>query len=405
MKTINDIKVLQGVRVLVRVDFNVPVQNGAVADDFRIRKFLPTLAVLRERGAKIILISHIEASPADAALLPKDTEPSLQPVANYLQKAGLLKEFVKNYRNAAAVVSELADGECILLENLRMNPGEKKNDPKFAAELASLADIYIDDAFAVAHRAHASIVAITQFLPSYAGLLMESEVAHLSQAFHPKRPFLFILSGAKFETKLPLIEKFMDTADYVFVGGALAHNFFKEEGMTVGSSLVSETNFNLKRFFADPKYSSKLLLPVDVVVARPDGTTAVKKINIATPNIIAADEIIMDAGPETVALLKQKIACAAQILWNGPLGAYEKGFKEPTLDLARAIIAQTKKGTESIVGGGDTLAAIADLGAGAGKDASVEGDFTFVSTGGGAMLDFLANETLPGVKALEESKM
>ena len=398
MKSIRDVEVLQGVRALVRVDFNVPVENGAVVDDFRIRKFMPTLELLREKGAKVILMSHIEASPADAAKLAKGEEPSLAPVANYLKKAGVLKDFVTNYRNAAGVIEGMADGDCILLENLRMNLGEKKNDAKFAAELASLADIYIDDAFAVSHRPHASIVAITELLPSYAGLLLESEVEHLSQAFHPKRPFIFILCGAKFETKLPLIEKFISTADYVFIGGALAHNFFKEKGWAIGKSLASDADFNLKRFFADPKFSGKLLLPIDAVVLRADGTVIQKEVGPAT---IAPDEIIMDAGPATVAMLVEKINSAAQILWNGPLGAYEKGYTQPTLDLARAIIAQTKKSAESIVGGGDTLAVIADLTMNAGE--SVETDFTFVSTGGGAMLDFLANETVPGVEALERS--
>ncbi len=405
MKTLKDIKVLNGVRVLVRVDFNVPVHNGAVMDDFRIRKFMPTLDFLRKGGAKIILMSHIEASPADAAKLAKGEEPSLAPIADYLKKAGVLKEFVTNYRNAAAVIEAMADGECVLLENLRMNPGEKKNDPKFAQELASLADVYVNDAFAVSHRAHASIVAITQFLPSYAGLLLASEVEHLSLAFHPKRPFLFILCGAKFETKLPLIEKFIATADYVYVGGALAHNFFIEQGWSVGKSLVSSENFNLKRFFGDPAFAAKLLLPIDAVVAQPDGTTSVKEVGSTVPNSIAENESIMDAGPATVAMLQEKISGAAQILWNGPLGAYEKGFKEPTLAMANAIVAQTKradgKACESIVGGGDTLATIADLSAAAGQ--SIEADFTFVSTGGGAMLEFLANETLVGVEALEKS--
>ncbi|MEI6057392.1 MAG: phosphoglycerate kinase [bacterium] len=403
MKTIRDIAVLKGVRALVRVDFNVPVQNGVVVEDFRIRKSMPTIDFLRNGGAKVILMSHIEASPADAANLAPGEEPSLAPVADYLKKAGVVKDFVKNYRTATGVIEKKLDGECILLENLRTNPGEKKNDPVFAAELASLADIYIDDAFAVAHRPHASVIGIPQLLPSYAGLLLESEVVHLSEAFHPKRPFLFVLCGAKFETKLPLIEKFIATADYVFVGGALAHNFYKEQGWAIGASLVSQKDFNLQRFFRNPILAAKLILPVDVVVARPDGTTVTKKIDAVNTTSVASGEIIMDAGPETVALLTKKITDAAQILWNGPLGAYEKGFKQPTLDLALAIIAQTKKGSESIVGGGDTLAAIADLGRDTGG--SVEGDFTFVSTGGGAMLEFLANETLPGVDALENGTL
>jgi phosphoglycerate kinase len=311
---------------------------------------------------------------------------------------GVKCSFVENYRNDTAAVEAMADGDCILLENLRVNEGEKKNDKKFAKELASLADLYIDDAFAVAHRAHASIVAITEFLPSYMGFLLEDEVKHLSAAFHPKRPFLFILCGAKFETKLPLIEKFMGIADHVFVGGALANNFFKEKGMEIGQSLISAQNFDLKRFYDDPIFSKKLLLPVDVVVLCKDGKKVIKK-----PEAVAADENIVDAGPDTVAMLGTKINAAAEILWNGPLGAYENGFKEPTLALAHLIADRTLAGAESIVGGGDTLATIADMQKPANGDPT-ESQFTFISTGGGAMLDYLANESLPGLDALENSK-
>jgi phosphoglycerate kinase len=395
MKNINDIEVLKGVRVLMRVDFNVPVQNGAVVDDFRIRKILPTLAYLKEKGARTILISHIEGSAADATSKTPVGEPSLAPIVVHLKKLGVECGFVKNYAQAFAASQALADGQFVLLENLRINPGEKKNDKKFAGELASLADVYINEAFSVSHRAHASIVAITGFLPSYAGFLFESEVTHLSAAFHPSRPFFFILGGAKFETKVPLIEKFIQTADMVFVGGALAHNFFKEKGYSLGTSLVSDRDFNLKRFFNN----QKLLLPVDVIVQNATGKKIVKK-----PNEVAADETIMDAGPLTIDLLKKTIAGTRQILWNGPLGAYEKGYKQPTIDLAQTIAAASMKGSvESIVGGADTLATIAEIRESTGEP--IEEKFSFVSTGGGAMLDFLADETLPGIEALNSCKL
>jgi 3-phosphoglycerate kinase len=391
MKTIKDIQVLKGVKVLLRADFNVPVQNGVVVDDFRIRKILPTLLYLREKGARVILISHIESNDPN-----NKTEPTLAPVIDSLKKLGIDCQFIKNYANAYSESQALTDGSFMLLENLRINAGEKKNDPKFAQQLASLADIYVNDAFAVSHRAHASIVAITQFLPSYAGFLLESEVTNLSAAFHPTRPFLFILGGAKFETKVPLIEKFMQTADSVFVGGALAHNFFKEKGYDLGKSLVSAQDFNLKRFFDSPK----LLLPIDVVVQNAAGVTSTKD-----PQNLAADDVIMDAGPKTLDLLKKTIGGGKQILWNGPLGAYEKGFKQPTIDLANTIAGVTvsfsDKSVRSIVGGADTLATIGDIQDTTGH--AVEQDFSFVSTGGGAMLDFLANETLPGVEALNSS--
>jgi len=386
MKTIKDIQVLKGVRVLVRADFNVPVKNGVVVDDFRIRKIIPTLEYLKKAGARIILISHIE-----------NDDPTLAPIIPALKKFDIDCSFISKYAGALVATQSLKDGEFILLENLRVNPGEKDNDPRFAQELASLAEIYINDAFSVSHRAHASIVAITQFLPSYAGFLLESEVTHLSAAFNPERPFFFILGGAKFETKVPLIEKFIQTADIVFVGGALANNFFTENGLSLGRSLVSPHNFNLKRFFGNPK----LLLPIDVVVQNAAGEKSIKK-----PDQIDQDDIIMDAGPETVALLKKKILTAKQILWNGPLGAYEKGFKKPTIDLATLIADATKNnGAKTIVGGADTLATIAEIdGQGGATEESIEQEFTFVSTGGGAMLDFLADETLPGIDALNSSK-
>ena len=404
MHTLRDVKVLKGVKVLMRVDFNVPVENGVVVDDFRIRKILPTLTYLKEKGARTILISHIEnnASVLGAKGDGKKELPSLAPVVEHLKKLGVACTFIKNYKNAVAATAEesFPEGSFILLENLRMNPGEVKNDPVFARELASLGDIYVNEAFAVSHRTHASVVAVTQFLPSYAGFLFESEISHLSEAFHPKRPFLFILCGAKFETKLPLIEKFIQTADTVYVGGALAHNFFKEKGYELGTSLVSADNFDLKRFFT----SKRLLLPIDVLATRP-GHENVSEAVVKKPNEIKPDEKILDAGPATVAMLKNSIALSHQILWNGPLGAYEQGFKQPTDELAEAIAASSapqgtsdtssKSGKETIVGGGDTLASIAEL--------NIESQFSFVSTGGGAMLDFLANETLPALEALEKA--
>lgn len=372
MKYLREIKELAGVKVLVRLDLNVPVCDGKVVDDFRIRKILPTIAYLQEKKAKIILMSHIET--------PKD-KPSLVPVAEYLKTFGVQCVFVKNYKNALISIEKLDPGSVILLENLREYEGEKKNDKNFAKELASFGDIYVNDAFAVSHRKHASVCAITEFIPSYAGLLFEQELKHLSTAFKPNHPFLFVLAGAKFETKLPLIEKFIKIADQIFVGGALANNFFKEQGKEIGKSMVSPDNFNLSRFLSNPK----LLLPIDTVVV--DGKTETKKVGQ-----IKSDEMMYDAGPETLALLGQAINKAQYILWNGPLGAYEQGFKKPTLELAKMIAQATENGAKSVIGGGDTLATVAEL--------KIEDKFTFVSTGGGAMLDYLAEGTLPGIEAL-----
>jgi len=386
MKTLQDIPELDGVKVLVRVDFNVPVKNGKVADDFRIRMALPTIDYLRSKGAAVILISHIEAAESSKKKGIKEEKPSLEPVVVHLSKLGMAVHFIKDYKKAFHVIEGENKGSVFLLENLRFFDGEKNNDPKFAKELASLADIYVNDAFSVSHREHASVVGVPKYIPAYAGLQFEKEVKNLSRAFDPSHPFLFILGGAKFETKLPLLKKFMSIADRVFIGGALANDFYKKNGYETGVSLVSSGDVDLAPFMNDPK----LILPVDVEN---------QKKEIKQPNKLSKEDKILDVGPDTLELLKGKIAAAKFILWNGPLGLYEDGYCQPTLELAKMIGEKTEEGknsgVESIVGGGDTLAAIAEQG--------IEDKFTFVSTGGGAMLDFLAQGTLPGIEALNDS--
>ena len=382
MKTIRDIPHLEGVKALVRADFNVPVRNGAAADDFRIRKALPTIEYLRSKGAHVLLISHIET--ADGA------NGSLEPVAMHLKGMELPVIFIKDIKNAyetieARIKGALVDdrtqkvGRVFLLENLRTLDGEKDNDKKFAEQLASLADIYVNEAFSASHREHASIVGVPAFLPGYVGLQLGQEITHLSKAFKPTHPFLFALGGAKFDTKLPLIEKFMEIADDVFIGGALANDALKAKGFVVGASKVSNGSFDISDIVSDPK----IILPVDIV----DQGHSVKPIEN-----VGEDDRILDAGPRTLEILKGKIDTAKFILWNGPLGLYEDGYQGATLELARMIAGATARGAETIVGGGDTLAAIEELG--------LLDRFTFVSTGGGAMLDFLAKGTLPGIEAL-----
>lgn len=372
MKTLKDIEVLEGVRVLVRVDFNVPIKNGLVVDDFRIKSAFPTIDYLREKGAKVILIGHLESN--------EPSENTFKPVAEHINKLGKEVIFVANLRNANTIIeNEMKNGDCVLLENLRHDEGEKKNDPKFAKALASLADIYVNDAFSVSHRAHASVVGVPILIPSYAGFQLEKEVKNLSKAFDPAHPFIFILGGAKFETKLPLLDKFMKIADNVFVGGALATDFFKEKGYEVGISLVSKGDFDLTNY----ANNSKLLLPVDITTQE----GLIKPVD----GLLSTDNS-MDCGPKTIVLLQEKVNEAKFILWNGPLGIYENGYKTSTLQLAK-MIAERSGNVESLVGGGDTLAAIAEN--------HDEDKFTFVSTAGGAMLDFLANGTLAGIEALQ----
>lgn len=383
MKTIREIEYTKGVKVLVRADFNVPIKNGAVVDDFRVRMVLPTIDFLKNKGAVVILASHLESIDGDNS--------SLEPVAKCLEKLGQNVIFIKDFKNAHEIIEanihdagsadSASVGKVFLLENLRFSEGEKSNNMKFSEALASLADIYVNEAFSVSHRTHASIVGVPQFLPSYVGLHFEKEVTNLVQAFDPPRPFLFLLGGAKFETKLPLIERFSKIADMIFLGGALGNDALVAKGYSVGSSKVSDGKINIASIANLPN----VIIPVDAVIQ----DRSVKNVDS-----IAPQDAILDAGPKTLKMISENINKAKFILWNGPLGPYEDGYVEGTETLAKMIAERTKSAdeAESIIGGGDTLAAIANLG--------IEEDFTFVSSGGGAMLDFLAKGTLPGIEAL-----
>jgi phosphoglycerate kinase len=381
MKTLDQSNISAGTRVLLRADFNVAIQDGKVVDDFRIRKTIPTLDFLKGKGANVIIVSHI-----DAVAGSKDV-PTLRPVIEALNTLGFSCEFAETIEQAAKKSSQQAIG-FILLENIRNYPGETANDPAFAKQLAGLGDVYVNEAFSVSHRAHASIVGVPKLLPHFAGFQLALEVKNLSLAFNPSHPFLFILGGAKFETKLPLVEKFLDKADNIFIGGALANDLFKAKGFEVGRSTVSSVAIDFDGLLSN----TKIILPEDVVV----GGAGSEK--VLSPDEVSSQDKILDAGPKTLTVLKEKIDAAKFILWNGPLGNYENGYKEPTHELARMIAHATKHGIQSVIGGGDTLAAIAELKQASGE--SLENSFTFVSTGGGAMLDFLAQGTLVGIEAL-----
>lgn len=376
MKTLRDIKHLENVPVLVRAALNVPIADGKVANTFRLRSALASIEFLRKHHARVILIGHIG---------DKGTE-TLRPVYE------AMKEFIPNIRFcesatgpvARQAVRDTVPGDVLMLENLRRDKGERENDPAFAAELAMLADIFVQDSFDVCHRAHASVIGVPELLPSYAGFQVEKEVMELTKALNPKRPSLAIMGGAKFSTKEPVLATLLASYDHVFVGGALANDFMQAKGEPVGASLVSGADHAaLKKILENPK----LKLPVDYVVAprgskREDG-------HLSGVTVVAPNEAILDDGPKTVELLSELIGKAKTVLWNGPLGNYEKGFTDATEALVR-IIAQSN--AHSIVGGGDTIAAIEKLG--------LDGRISFVSTGGGAMLDFLADGSLPGIDAL-----
>lgn len=373
MKSIKEIKNLKGKRVIVRVDFNVPVVDGKVLDDFRIKKSLSTIDYLHKNNAIVILIAH----------LGDEKEESLKPVflklKKYLPKVIFIDTPILSERTAMEI-GKLKDGDIILMENLRNDEGEKKNSPSFARGISRYGDIYVNDAFSVCHRAHASIVSLPKFLPSYVGLQLEEEINNLSKVFSPEHPFLFILGGSKFETKIPLIKKFLRQAEDIFIGGALSNDFLKARGYEVGTSLVGKKDFQINTFLK----RSNLFIPTDVKVAKD------KKSFFANSNEVKPDECIVDIGPKTIETIKEKIEKAKFILWNGPLGKYEDGYSAGTEEILK-IIAKSK--AYSVIGGGDSVSLISKL--------KLESKFGFVSTGGGATLDFLTKGTLPGIKALK----
>jgi phosphoglycerate kinase len=326
---------------------------------------------LHECGAKTIVLAHIGREKTD----------TLQPVFAELEKflpfqwGGMISG--DNFKSRYEL---MGNGDFLLAENLRQDEREKANDEAFAKELASFGDVYVNDAFANAHREHTSMSALPKLLPAYAGLNMSAETEHLDQVIEPKRPALFMLGGAKFETKLPLIEKYLKTYDHVFVGGALANDVFKALGYPVGQSMVSDVSLKDAAFLKNPK----LLLPPDVVVDGPNGR------RVTIPSQVQSEEKIFDAGPETVAMLRAYINEARTVLWNGPFGNYEAGFTEATEETVKNL---TKAEAFSVVGGGDTVAAIEEL--------DVVNDLGFVSTGGGAMLTYLEHGSTPIIDLLQ----
>jgi phosphoglycerate kinase len=378
MKTLRDIHDLTNVLVLVRAALNVPITaDGKVANTFRLRSALPTIEYLRSKHARVILIGHLGE---------KGTE-TLQPVYEAMKEFVPRMSFcpVSTGPDARAAVRALAAGDVLMMENLRRNRGEVTNDKKFAGALAELADVFVMDAFDVCHREHASVVSIPEFLPAYAGLLVEEEVKHLTKALDPTQPSLAIIGGAKFSTKEPVLTKLLDTYDRVFVGGALANDFMRESGKSVGASLVSADSDQraIRTLLGNPR----LMLPLDEIAA-PMGAERAAGHTVGLDQV-PANEAVLDDGPKTVEALAKLATNAQTILWNGPLGNYEHGFVDATEGLAQAI---AKSSAYSILGGGDTVAAVEKLG--------LTEHFSFISTGGGAMLDFLATGTLPGLKAL-----
>jgi len=391
--TIQDLD-LRGKRVFVRVDFNVPLKDGVVTDDTRIRETLPTLKLAMEKGGRLVLASHLGRPKGGP-----DAKYSLKPAAKKLEE--LLDKPVAFAADcvgpdAEAKSKALKDGDVLVLENVRFHPEEEKNDEAFSKQLAALCDdLFVCDAFGSAHRAHASVVGITRFVKqAAAGLLMERELAYIGKAIsNPTRPFVAIIGGAKVSDKIEVVENLMKIADAMLIGGGMAYTFLKAQGACIGKSLVEEDKLDLARkILADVKQQNfRLLLPLDNVVTpefKADAPTKVVEVSAIPP-----DQMGLDIGPKTIAAYSAEIAKAKTIVWNGPMGVFEMpAFAKGTLAIAQAVAAATSAGATSIVGGGDSVAAIHQSG--------LANKISHISTGGGASLEFLGGRKLPGVEAL-----
>jgi len=387
-KTVRDIDV-KGKRVLVRVDFNVPLKDGGVGDDTRIRAALPTINYLLEHGAAVILASHLGRPKGGP-----DPKFSLKPVADHLAKLlGKPVAFASDCigPEAEKAARALKPGDVLVLENTRFHPEEEKNDPQMARELASLADIFVNDAFGTAHRAHASTEGVTHYLPSVAGFLLEKEIKYLGQAIaEPRRPFVAIMGGAKISDKIGVIKNLLTKADSILIGGGMANTFFKAQGYPVADSLVEEEAIATAQELLK-EGGSKLRLPVDVVLGdKFDAEAAMKTMPVGP---IPDGWRILDVGPETVKAYSKVINGAGMVVWNGPMGVFEfPKFAVGTYAIAKAV-AESK--AVSIIGGGDSVAAV--------QQSGLAEKITHISTGGGASLEMLEGLELPGVAALQDA--
>ena len=393
-RTLDDIEVA-GKRVLVRVDLNVPMREGAVGDTTRIDRVAPTLAELAERGAKLIVASHF-GRPRGRHVAAMSLGPLAAPLTQAL--GGLPVHFVPDCigAEAEAAVAKLAPGDVALLENLRFQAGEEANDPAFADALAGLADLYVNDAFSAAHRAHASTTAVAERLPNAAGRLMQAELEALDEALQaPERPVIAVVGGAKVSTKLALLANLIERVDRLVIGGAMANTFLHAQGVSIGASLHEpDLAADARRIMEEASSAGcGMVLPIDVVVTREFREGAESAVTSAAA--VPADGMILDLGPETCAQIEAALADSRTLVWNGPLGAFEIApFNRATTGCARAAARLTEEGRLlSVAGGGDTVAAL--------QGAGVLGDFSYVSTAGGAFLEWLEGKTLPGVAALE----
>lgn len=395
-KTVRDLAAdqLRDKRALVRVDFNVPLnERREITDDTRIRAAVPTIKFLLDRGARVILLSHLGRPKGKP-----EVKYSLEPVGRRLRELlpGVKGTFLESTdTDEAYEISRNTDYDVLLLENTRFLGGEESNEPRLSRSLAQLGDLYVNDAFGSAHRAHASTEGVAHFLrPAVAGLLMEKELSYLGKALaQPKRPFVAILGGAKISGKIDVIEAMLPKVDRMLIGGAMACTFFRAMGLQTGKSLVEEDRVDMARDLL-ARAGDKLVLPVDACVA--PSIEAARQAKDVGRDAIPADQAMLDIGPRSTQEFVAAIAKAQTVVWNGPMGVFETPpFDRGTRAVAQALAAATKRGATTIVGGGDSAAAVADLG--------LEGDMSHVSTGGGASLEFLEGKPLPGVVALDDA--
>jgi len=385
-----------GKRVLVRVDFNVPMKDGAVSDDTRLQAALPTIEYLQEQGAKTILLAHF-GRPKGQRVDAMSLEPVGQPLADLLgSEVCFVDDTVGD--DALSAIADLNDGDVLLLQNTRYEPGEEKNDPGFAKALSDLGDIYVNDAFSAAHRAHGTTDGVARILPAYAGLAMQREIDHLVAALEkPERPVIALVGGAKVSTKIELLQNLVKKVDILFVGGGMANTLLFAQGVEVGKSLCEKDLVDTARMIlANAEESGcKIMLPSDVVLAKefaPNPET-----RLAAVSDVQGDEMILDCGPATVTALSLAMDGAKTLIWNGPLGAFETPpFHAATVAAAnQAAKLAREDGLVAVAGGGDTVAAL--------NQAGVADDFTFISTAGGAFLEWMEGKQLPGVGVLVET--
>src|SRR5471030_669451 len=391
-RTLDDLDV-KGKRVLVRADLNVPVKDGVVTDATRIERQAPTIKELADKGAKVIVLSHFDR-PKGKVVPSMSLKVLVQPLSDAVgRKVAFADDCI--WPKAEAAVAALKDADVLLLENTRFHKGEEENDPGMAKELAALGDIFVNDAFSASHRAHASTEGVARLLPNAAGRSMQAELSHLEKALsHPQRPVLAVVGGAKVSTKIALLQNLVQRVETLVIGGAMANTFLAAQGLKVGKSLYEPDHLETARkvIHMANESGAAVLLPSDVVVAKEFKAGAAH--HTVPVSQIGDDEMVLDVGPDSIKAFETRLLTTRTLVWNGPLGAFEiPPFDTGTVAAARAVAAATKSGQLlSVAGGGDTVAALAHAG--------VEQDFTYVSTAGGAFLEWLEGKTLPGVEAL-----